>query len=443
MSFISWAWSRLGHRAPLRPRIFANPNFIRIPPNDKVEEETLPDYLPARYYPVRIGQVFVDRYQVVGKLGFGASSTVWLARDLGQRCHVALKVFIRSQALGDRVENEIAMYKRMEQRAPSHPARAFADRAASRWNETDEMDYLNKLYGKWMPPATPRVAVDGRPRLSGIMDTINSTLAHGPDTRLPKEFYDPKGRKIIEKIAVDEWLSGFKESEEYRTLGVGGLMGDVVGRMVGSAEHSSADGEYEVGRPQNKKRPDGDKNTTPIRFGLSGCHDTTLGGVLASLGAFEGDEWPPFTSHIAIEMFHKKNAASELHSDAPTTSQATSDPSSGFSSSWFASWTSLFWGRAAPGAPPPGIGRKGTTELEPHEKAKLQEYYVRLRYNDEVVTIPGCRAPGKHLEGDESFCTLEAFKAIVDKFVPRNWKQECSANVKGPAFPTKPEPAGY
>ncbi len=37
----------------------------------------------------------------------------------------------------------------------------------------------------------------------------------------------------------------------------------------------------------------------------------------------------------------------------------------------------------------------------------------------------------------------EAFKAIVDKFVPSNWKQQCSENVKAPAFPAKPEPAGY
>ncbi|KAI1821796.1 kinase domain protein [Xylaria intraflava] len=143
MSFISRAWSRLGHQALLRPRTFANPNFIRIPPHEKVEEETLPDYLSARYYPVRIGEVFVDRYQVVGKLGFGASSTVWLAHDLryfepcvpairrtnpyseySQHRHVALKVFIRSQALGDCVENEIAMFKRMEQRASSHPGRS-------------------------------------------------------------------------------------------------------------------------------------------------------------------------------------------------------------------------------------------------------------------------------------------------------------------------------
>ncbi|KAI1194834.1 histidine phosphatase superfamily [Nemania serpens] len=336
-------------------------------------------------------------------------------------------------------------------------ARAFAQRAAGRWNETDEMNYLNKLYGKWMPPASPRVAVDGRPRLSGIMDTINATLAHGPDTRLPKEFYDPKGREIIEKIAVDEWFTGYKESREYRMLGVGALLGDVVGRMVGSAEHSSADGEYEIGRLQSKKRLEGDREATPIRFGLSGCHDTTLAGVLSSLGTFGGDKWPPFTSHIAIELFRKNDVASETAGATPNALQATIPPTTSQSqsvnmtnsnsgTSWFASvfsWVPLFGGRTAPGTPPPGIGRKPKAELEPHEKAGLQDYYVRLRYNDEVVTIPGCGAPGKHLEGNESFCTLEAFKTIVDKFVPGDWKRQCSTNVKGPAFPTSPEPAGY
>lgn len=299
-------------------------------------------------------------------------------------------------------------------------AQAFAQRAAGRWNETDEMSYLTKLYGKWMPPASPRVAVDGRPRLSGIMDTINATLAHGPETRLPKEFYDPKGREIMEKIAVDEWFSGYKESQEYRMLGVGALLGDVVGRMVGSAEHSSADGEYEIGRLQSKKRLKGAKEATPIRFGLSGCHDTTLAGVLASLGDFGSNKWPPFTSHIAIELFRKNDVTSETAGATPNALQAIIPPaegqsqsanmaSSSSSASWFASlfsWVPSFGGRAAPGTPPPGIGRKPKAQLEPHEKARLQDYYVRLRYNDEVVTIPGCRAPGKHLEGNESFCTL-------------------------------------
>lgn len=82
MSFLSRMLLRLSRRAPLQPRAFTNPNFARIPQDAKIEEEAIPDYLAAGYYPVKIGEVFVDRYQVVGKLGFGAYSTVWLAKDL-------------------------------------------------------------------------------------------------------------------------------------------------------------------------------------------------------------------------------------------------------------------------------------------------------------------------------------------------------------------------
>ena len=49
---------------------------------EKFEEEKIDDISTGRYYPVQIGQVFHSRYQVVGKLGFGLGSTVWLSRDL-------------------------------------------------------------------------------------------------------------------------------------------------------------------------------------------------------------------------------------------------------------------------------------------------------------------------------------------------------------------------
>ncbi|KAI1771344.1 phosphoglycerate mutase-like protein [Hypoxylon cercidicola] len=324
-------------------------------------------------------------------------------------------------------------------------SRAFAQRAADRWNATDEMAYLTKLYGRWMPEDARRVAVDSRPRLSGIMDTINSTLAHGPETRLPPEFYDARGREIIEKIGVEEWFAGYKESREYRMLGIGGLLGDVVGRMVGSAERSTADGEYEVARKLETGAVKQGHGATPIRFGLSGCHDTTLAAVLASLGAYETDKWPPYTSHIAIEMFRKADGARPTGS--PQQGTATIPPTESSSANatkpgWFGSLFSRS-SSAKPGNPPSGIGRKRSEELSAEERAKLDNYYVRIRYNDEVVTVPGCKAPGKHLDGDESFCTLDAFKAIVDKFVPRNWKQQCRENVRGPAFPEKPEPSGY
>jgi acid phosphatase len=244
-----------------------------------------------------------------------------------------------------------------------------------------------------MPDEGAKVAVDGRPRLSGVMDSINATDAHGPATKLPKEFYDERLRAIIDKIGVEEWYSGYQESREYRALGIGGLLGDVVSRMVGSAERTAADGGFEVVK----------KGEVPqIKFGMSGCHDTTLAGALTSLGAFEGEKWPPFTSHIAIELFKQKTA-----SDQPIAA-ATAPPAPVPAAR---SWLSKIWGgdggaSGKVGVPPAGIGRKTTEELSEAEKRTLAGYFVRIRYNDRVMTVPGCKAPGNHLEGDESFCTL-------------------------------------
>lgn len=172
----------------------------------------------------------------------------------------------------------------------------------------------------------------------------------------------------------------------------------------------------------------------------------------ASLGAFEGNKWPPFTSHIAIELFRKNDTASEAARATPNALQATipsaesqsqsvSMTSSNSSASWFASvfsWVPSFGGRVAPGTPPPGIGRKPKTQLEPHEKARLQDYYVRLRYNDEVVTIPGCKAPGKHLEGNESFCTLVSQTDISSPLILQIIRRLCKATqlrIQQPKYP--------
>jgi acid phosphatase len=48
---------------------------------------------------------------------------------------------------------------------------------------------------------------------------------------------------------------------------------------------------------------------TALKVGLSGCHDTILAAVLSSFGSFECGKWPPFTSHIAMELFHDPNRA--------------------------------------------------------------------------------------------------------------------------------------
>lgn len=312
-------------------------------------------------------------------------------------------------------------------------SRAFAARAAEKWNDTDDMQYLSKKLSKWMP-GEAQVAVDSKPRLSGIMDTLNATDAHGPATKLPKEFYDPKARAIIDKIAVEEWFQGYNESAEYRMLGVGGLMGDITSRMTGSVERNGNDGLVEIGGDDGKLGR-GRGGETDIKFALSGCHDTTLAGVLSSLGAFDGEKWPPFTSHIAIELFRKANTLASR--STPSLIQQTS---AGKSQSW---WSSLFGSTKTAEIAPTGMARKPMTDLTQVQKDQLKDHYVRVRYNDKVMQIPGCKAEGNHLEGDTTFCTLEAFKSIVDKYVPKNWKSACSSRLDEPAFPAQPEPSGY
>lgn len=73
---------RQGQKPPEEPRSFPTSGFSLIDQSQKVEEEELPDYVAGRFYPVRLGEVFHDRYQTIAKLGFGSSSTIWLARDL-------------------------------------------------------------------------------------------------------------------------------------------------------------------------------------------------------------------------------------------------------------------------------------------------------------------------------------------------------------------------
>lgn len=270
------------------------------------------------------------------------------------------------------------------------------------------MDYLNHLISKWMPPSSPRVAVDSHPRLSGIMDTINSTLAHGPETRLPSEFYDEQGRAIIDRIGTEEWFSGYQESTEYRKVGIGALVGDIVSRMAGSVEKNGNDGMDEIGGDDGQVGS-GRAGEKAIKFGMSGCHDTTLAAILASLGAFEGEKWPPYTSHIAVELFRKTDSLTTAEMD--TTSRNDFSLAATTKKPWYSFLLSST--DATPkSSQPTGIARRPMSQLTEAERQKLNGYYVRIRYNDRVKTIPNCKLPGNHLDGDESFCTLVRFHVL-------------------------------
>ncbi|KAF3492325.1 protein kinase domain-containing protein [Arthroderma uncinatum] len=73
-----------------------------------MEEEKMPAYEKGLFYPVKLGEIFNARYQVLGKLGFGANSTVWFCRDLKLHRYVALKIYIRNST--SKREGEILKY---------------------------------------------------------------------------------------------------------------------------------------------------------------------------------------------------------------------------------------------------------------------------------------------------------------------------------------------
>ncbi|KAE8165465.1 U4/U6 small nuclear ribonucleo protein PRP4 [Aspergillus tamarii] len=103
------------------PRVFPSTGFSLLDTSLKIEEETLPTYQPEKYYPTQIGEVLDNRYQVLAKLGYGVTSTVWFGRDLVESKYVALKIFVK-----DRERNhELDIYHRINSVESDHPGKRF------------------------------------------------------------------------------------------------------------------------------------------------------------------------------------------------------------------------------------------------------------------------------------------------------------------------------
>ncbi|GAB1314585.1 EKC/KEOPS complex subunit BUD32 [Madurella fahalii] len=85
----------------------------------KIEEESIPNYKAENYYPVRLGEIFESRYQVVAKLGYGTGSTVWLCRDLNESTLLTLKVCVAEE----NAENEVTISNYIKSIQAEHPGK--------------------------------------------------------------------------------------------------------------------------------------------------------------------------------------------------------------------------------------------------------------------------------------------------------------------------------
>ncbi|OJZ91030.1 hypothetical protein ASPFODRAFT_78077 [Aspergillus luchuensis CBS 106.47] len=91
------------------PRTFPTSEFQLLDPGIKIEEERLPTYFPEKYYPVRQGEIFNDRYQAIAKVGFGEST------------NVILKIYVSGQGR----DHELNVYKHINSIDTDHPGKKY------------------------------------------------------------------------------------------------------------------------------------------------------------------------------------------------------------------------------------------------------------------------------------------------------------------------------
>ncbi|KAM7005765.1 SRSF protein kinase 3-like [Tautogolabrus adspersus] len=109
--------------APCSPSAQIHPQSPEPLGSYEEPQENPADYGIGGYYHVEIGEIFVDRYQVVKKLGWGHFSTVWLCWDMVERRFVALKVVKSAQTFTETALDEIKLLKCVRDSDPKDPKR--------------------------------------------------------------------------------------------------------------------------------------------------------------------------------------------------------------------------------------------------------------------------------------------------------------------------------
>ncbi|CAE6438246.1 unnamed protein product [Rhizoctonia solani] len=156
---------------------------------------------------------------------------------------------------------------------------ALAFNLAAAKDNNPKLEQLDSKLSKYIG-GNP-IRIDGKPRLSGILDTVRAADAHG--IRIPPEFKDPGIVSIMEDAVCDEWFRGYKD-EEFRRLAMGRLLAEMSEWMSAKVNRTEAPN---------------------IR--VLACHDTTLAGLCQTLDVFN-NRWPDFTASITFELFSESTA---------------------------------------------------------------------------------------------------------------------------------------
>lgn len=91
--------------------------------SEEEEQESREDYRKGGYHPVKIGDLFLQRYHVIRKIGWGHFSTVWLCFDFEDKRYVALKIVKSATNFTETAKDEIKILKSVRDTDPNDPKR--------------------------------------------------------------------------------------------------------------------------------------------------------------------------------------------------------------------------------------------------------------------------------------------------------------------------------
>ncbi len=138
------------------------------------------DYKPGGYHPVHVGEVFLDRYIVIQKLGWGHFSTVWLAKDMKFDTFVALKIQKSAQHYLDAAYDEVEILQELE-----------------KYNFEEEWVESVRKYWNNQPEKIKGGITMGH---SQVVQLLNSFIHHGPNGRHFCMVFEIMGVTLLEII---------------------------------------------------------------------------------------------------------------------------------------------------------------------------------------------------------------------------------------------------
>ncbi|EGD97359.1 CMGC protein kinase [Trichophyton tonsurans CBS 112818] len=103
-------------KLPEKRRLLPTSGYQVIDSNIVIEEEAIPDYKADRFYPVKLGEVFEGRFQVIAKLGFGSSSTIWRHEYVALKVYVHTSKYLREPPFYDQISRHLTNTKSQYER---------------------------------------------------------------------------------------------------------------------------------------------------------------------------------------------------------------------------------------------------------------------------------------------------------------------------------------